>query len=112
VVTKVFATRYEGSDAEGHGIDELCAMVGFLRPKIVRPRKPRKPHCAGDDVVTALAFCCAVLDAPSGEPTASDPGRAGVPLRRFKKRDIADETAGLRCWPLMSPATMDRRLAP
>ena len=77
--TKAIATRYKRSDKAGKGVilDELCAMTGWhrnharralaqaLRPKVVRPRRPRAPTY-GADVVVALRFCWAVLGAPTG----------------------------------------------
>ena len=82
-VTKAIATRYRraGKAEKGRILDELCATTGWhrnharkalgeaLKPKVVRPRKPRAPRY-GAEVVAALAFCWAVLGAPTRQ---SDP---------------------------------------
>lgn len=122
-VTKAIATRYRraGKAEKGRILDQLCATTGWhrnharkalgeaLQPKVVRPRKPRAPRY-GAEVVAALAFCWAVLGAPTGKRLAPIMGELVPRLRRFRELDITDatETALLA----MSPATMDRRLAP
>lgn len=122
-VTKAIATRYRRADkvAKGVILDELCATTGWhrnharkalaaaLRPRIVKPRKARAPRY-GEDVVAALVFCWAVLGAPSGKRLAPIMGELVPRLRRFEELMIADETAALLM--AMSPATIDRRLAP
>src|SRR5664279_194826 len=122
-VTKTNATRYKRAEKAGKGLmlDELCATTGWhrnharkalaqaLKPKIVRPRQPRTPRY-GRDVVAALAFCWAVLGAPTGKRLAPIMAELVATLRRFDELDITDETAALLL--AMSPATMDRRLAP
>jgi hypothetical protein len=121
-VTKTIATRYKRADKAAKGVilDELCATTSWhrnharkalgaaLKPKIVRPRKPREPRY-GSDVVTALAFCWAVLGAPTGKRLAPIMDELVPRLRRFRELMITDEVACALI--AMSPATMDRRLA-
>ncbi|MGI8677749.1 MAG: integrase catalytic domain-containing protein [Jatrophihabitans sp.] len=120
-VTQAIATRYKRADkvAKGVILDELCATTGWhrnharkalraaLTPKMVRPRKPREPRY-GNEVVTALAFCWAVLGAPTGKRLAPIMDELVPRLRRFRELMITDEIACALI--AMSPATMDRRL--
>jgi len=121
-VTKTNATGYKLADKAGKGLilDELCATTGWhrnharkaltqaLTPRLVRPRAPRLP-VYGADVIAALAFCWAVLGAPTGKRLAPIMAELVPTLRRFDELVISDdiEMALLA----MSPATMDRRLA-
>jgi hypothetical protein len=123
-VTKVIATRYRraGKSDKGRILDELCATTGWhrsharkalaaaLRPALVpAPRRPRTPTY-GPDVLVALAFCWAVLGAPTGKRLAPVLATLVPTLRRFGELDVSDETATQLV--AMSPATIDRRLAP
>jgi len=84
------------------------ALGQALKPKIVRPRKPREPRY-GAEVITALAFCWAVLGAPTGKRLAPIMAELVPRLRRFDELDITDQMQAALI--VMSPATMDRRLA-
>jgi hypothetical protein len=114
--------RYKrGSRAEkGRILDELCATTGWHRnharkalgqagrPKIVRPRRPRAPRY-GAEAVVALRFCWAVLGAPTGKRLAPVMSELVATLRHFGELEVSDEIAAALV--VMSPATMDRRLA-
>jgi hypothetical protein len=123
-VTKAIATRYRRASKADKGkiLDELCAMTGWhrnharkalvvgLKPTLVRPaRRPRTP-VYGPEVLVALRFCWAVMGAPTGKRLAPVMAELVATLRRFGELDITDELAALLV--VMSPATMDRRLAP
>jgi len=122
-VTKAIAARYRRAGKAGKGriLDELCATTGWHRsharkalaqagrPRLVRPRAPRPPKY-GEDVVAALRLCWAVLGAPTGKRLAPVLPDLVPRLRRFGELTLSDATAGLLTG--MSPATIDRRLAP
>ncbi len=105
-VTKAIATRYKRADKAGKGtiLDELCATTGWhrnharkalgqaLRPKIVRPRKPRAP-LYGPEVIGALRFCWAVLGAPTGKRLAPSLDELVPTQRRFGELDVSEEVA-------------------
>ena len=59
--------------------------------------------------MVGLRFCWAVLGAPTGKRLAPVMGELVATLRRFGELDVCDELAGALV--VMSPATMDRRLA-
>ena len=75
---------------------------------MVRTRAPRVP-IYGPDVIAALAFCWAVLGAPTGKRLAPIMSELVPTLRRFDELVISDDTEMALL--AMSPATMDRRLA-
>ena len=87
---------------KGRILDELCATTGWhrnharkalgwaLRPRVVRPAEPRAPRY-GAEVITALAFCWAVLGAPAGKRLAPIMGELVPRLRRFGELDITED---------------------
>jgi len=122
-VTKAIATRYRRASKADKGriLDELCATTGWhrsharkalaesLRPRVARARRPRPPTY-GPEVVVGLRFCWAVLGAPTGKRLAPVLEDLVSRLRRFGELEVSDQTATLMV--AMSPATIDRRLAP
>ncbi len=123
-VTKTIATRYKRGDkgAKGVILDELCATTGWhrgharkalaaaLKPKIVVPARKVRAPLYDTNTVVALGFCWAVLGAPTGKRLAPMMSELVPTLRRFAELDVTDEVAAALI--TMSPATMDRRLAP
>ena len=123
-VTKANATRYKRSSKADKGkiLDELCqttgwhrnharrALVAALRPTLVPASRRARTPVYGPEVLTALRLCWAVLGAPTGKRLAPVMAELVPTLRRFAELDISDELAALLV--VMSPATMDRRLAP
>ncbi len=80
----------------------------MLRPTLVPgPRRPRRP-VYGPEVLAALRLCWKVLGAPTGKRLAPVMVEL-VSTLRFGELDISDDFAALLM--VMSPATMDRRLA-
>ncbi len=122
-VTKAIATRYRRASKADKGkiLDELCATTGWHRnharkalgqalgPRVVRSRSARPPTY-GPEVVGALRFCWSVLGAPTGKRLAPVLPDLVERLRRFEELGVSEVTAELLV--AMSPATIDRRLAP
>lgn len=86
------------------------ALAAALRPRVVAPaRKAQAPKYDGD-TVAAVAFCWAVLGAPTGKRLAPMMADLVPRLRRFGELEVTEEVAAALI--SMSPATIDRRLAP
>jgi hypothetical protein len=112
---------------KGEILDAICAVTGWHRDHVrkairaalaeranggPRPRKQRDPvRTYGDEAVEVLTRCWAVLDGPCGKrlhaalPTVLDNLARHGHLAGVDPAVIAQVTA-------MSPATIDRRLAP
>ncbi|WP_227492787.1 hypothetical protein [Brevibacterium sp. CFH 10365] len=86
-----------------------AALKNALTPTIVKPRPGRAPIYT-PDLMPALITCWAVLRAPAGRLLASMLPVLVPMLRRDKELDITDDQADLLM--AMSPATIDRKLAP
>lgn len=127
-VTKAQVRKYrKASKSEKSEIlDQLCEVNGWHRDharKALRaamaeesggpkPRKPRVPvRTYGDEAVELLTRCWATLDGPTGKRL--EPALAGVldNLARHGHLDGVDP-AVIAQVKAMSPATIDRRLAP
>ena len=128
-ITKAQLDRWaEASRAEkGEILDAICAVTGWHRDharKAIRaalaehanggprPRKQRDPVCTyGEEAVEVLTRCWVVLDGPCGKrlkpalPVVLDNLARHGHLDGVEPAVIAQVTA-------MSPATIDRRLAP
>jgi hypothetical protein len=122
-VTRVIAVRYKraGKAPKTKILDQLCATTGWhrdharkalrlaLRARVATTRRPRPPKY-GPKVIAALVMCWSVLGMPAGKRLAPILGELVTVLRRFGELDIDEDTASLLA--AMSPATIDRRLAP
>ena len=122
-VTARLARRYQrGTKAEKSAVlDQVCAVNGWHRDharKALRtwtgqppPRQARPPaYRYGTQVIDALRFVWAVADGPTGKRLAPMLPVLVDSLRRHGELDISDDTAAALV--AMSPATIDRRLAP
>ena len=94
----------------------MCATTGWhrnharkalsqaLTPRLVLPRAPRRP-IYGAEIIAALAFCWAVLGAPTGKRLAPIMAELVPRLRRFQQLVITDDADVALL--AMSQATME-----
>jgi hypothetical protein len=122
VTQKLAATYRRGSRRDKARIlDELCELNDWHRDharkalretgrvRAVRPRPPRRPRYSVE-LVEALAVCWRVSRYPTGKRLAPMLPVLVAGLRREGQLHLDDAGADLLCQ--MSPATIDRRLAP
>src|SRR5664279_3587160 len=94
-VTKTNATRYKRTDKAGKGVilDELCATTGWHRNHARKAlTQALRVPIYGPEVIAALAFCWAVLGAPTGKRLAPIMAELVPTLRRFQELVITDDT--------------------
>jgi hypothetical protein len=118
VTQKLAAAYRRGSRAEkARTLDELCELSGWHRDHArkalrktgkVRAVAPRPVY--SDSLVEALAVCWRVSRYPTGKRLAPMLGVLVGGLRRDGVLELTNDEAQLLCQ--MSPATVDRRLAP
>jgi len=122
-VTKKLAAAYrQGSKAEKTRIlDQLVALTGWHRDharaalrragtvRVLAPRAPRRPRYP-PELVAALAVCWRITRAPAGKRLAPMLKDLVPLLRREGELVLSDAQADALM--AMSPATIDRRLAP
>jgi hypothetical protein len=128
-ITKAQLTKWpKATKAEKSAIlDAVCAVTGWHRDharKAIRraladqrrggpaPRKPREPvRTYGEDAVAVLTMCWAALDGPASKRLAAALPETLANLKRHGHLDGIDPGAVTQVL-AMSPATIDRRLAP
>jgi hypothetical protein len=122
VTEKLAAAYRRGSRADKARIlDQLCELTGWHRDharkalkglgrvRTLSARPPRQPVYSAE-LVDALAVCWRVSRYPTGKRLAPMLPVLVRALRRDGELHVGDEEAQLLCQ--MSPATIDRRLAP
>ena len=122
VTQKLAAAYRRGSRADKARIlNELCELTGWHRDharralretgkvRVLRARPPRRPVYS-DSLVEALAVCWRVSRYPTGKRLAPMLPVLVRGLRRDGVLRLGADEAQLLCQ--MSPATIDRRLAP
>src|SRR5699024_3418749 len=121
-VTEQMAGRYRRATKSEKTLmlDELCALTGWTRrharraltqdgsPQPPRPRPP-KPRVYDDEVIDALRFVWAALDAPAGKRLAPFMTEAVEALERHGELVLDPVVRTKLC--RISAATIDRALA-
>jgi hypothetical protein len=121
-VTKQMAKRYRRATKTEKGtmLDELCALTGWTRRHARRalvealskraqpPRRPR-PRIYDDDVLAALRFVWAALDAPAGKRLAPFMAEVVEALERHGELELHPQVRAKLL--SISAATIDRALA-